>query len=144
VLYFVPKSGVTDIPSTRIGNMAGGYKSDTILCEYGIGLPGLREGEIPVIANTKDVVKVTDSDGVEHTGEVIYNQAGGIAKVLRNGQDITHLGKPWTTVKIRFPDGNGGWNVEDVVDVQNGSLSRSGPNDTCAFWYRGVYWDFCP
>jgi hypothetical protein len=131
-------------------NVALGVGSVTSPCgPSGVSGPAMVvvDSQPPVIANTKDVVKVKDSNGDIHTGEVYFDELGNIVKVKRNGTEITDQANTLDGVLIRYwinnqwvPSAAG----EPLNEVMPRSLSRSGPNDTCAYWYRGVYYDFCP
>jgi hypothetical protein len=75
--------------------------------------------------------------------EVIYTQdpAGNITSMTReDGTDIR--GIPWGQAEISFDEGST-W--QPFLDwwPPKGAHSKSGTDSTCAFWYRGVFYNFC-
>ena len=96
-----------------------------------------------VIAKTSEEYSYIDRDGNPYTVTIYKDQAGNITQITRTHdgivEDITDSGVPIEEFQIQIPDGD--WeNLEFITDE---IVTKTGENSTCAYWYRGKYYNFC-
>jgi len=115
--------------------------SDPSLWSWGaILLPSLFPTQ-KVIASTGGSFTYVDPDGNPHTIAFTKDEAGNILSMTMDGVPVQ--GTPWNQAQVSF-DGGTTWESWKSWWPPEGLATKSGTDSTCAYWYRGVYWDFCP
>jgi hypothetical protein len=115
--------------------------ADPSIWAYGPSLSFYPFSRAEVVNSTRDQFTVKDpaDPTVVYKIEVFKDGDGNITQVLKNGIDITDQGIPWGQIRIKFP----GKDPEFVNYVKHKSSTKSGEESTCAYWYRGVFYDYC-
>ena len=104
----------------------------------------------PVIAKTSEDFSYVNEAGETYTVKVNKDQAGNIISIKLRGpgceegeeceQDITDKGIPIDQFEISY-DGGESW--ESLKFITEQIVTKTDENSTCAYWYRGYYYNFC-
>jgi len=118
---------------------------------FEMAVPGCQP-ETPIIASTKISFTAEDLLGNRYLIEIQKNQAGDILEIWRTNlqtnvsENITNVGISWDQIQFRYPDGSPDGYTEDepVKFFPDDTTTKTGDASTCGYWYRGVFWNFCP
>ena len=112
----------------------------------------------PITQSSEDFSYI-NAEGNTYTVTVYKDQAGNITEITRTVFDddgnpidfdiITDQGIPANEIMARFPnpDPNLAPDMPYVEEpfnfVPNDTVTKSGDNSTCGYWYRGKFYNFC-
>jgi hypothetical protein len=110
--------------------------------------------EADEITQATEEFTYVNNDGLAYTVTVIKDQFANLLQILRTytdpvtGQtvteDITASGKPVGQIIARFKNELGQIiKMENFNYVPSGTVSKTGENSTCGYWYNNVFWNFC-
>lgn len=104
--------------------------------------------EAPITQSAQEFTYVNNA-GETYKVNVYKDQDGNITKVMRfnpgdeDGIDITDDGISVTQIKAKFLDANGELMEEFFNFIPDDTVTKSGENSNCGYWYNGVFWNFC-
>jgi len=102
----------------------------------------------PITQSAQEFTYVNDA-GETYTVTVYKNSNGTIDRIIRrtydsNGNlidetDITAEGISVTQIQAKYDDNH----IEFFDFVPDDTVTKTGDNSTCGYWYNGVFWNFC-
>ena len=121
---------------------------------FEMAVPGCNPKTDPITQSSEKFTYVND-EGQEYNVIVTKDQYGKILSIIRTipdceegdecDENITDDGIPVNEILARFPDPSGGEvKITELFNfVPNDTVTKSGEDSTCGYWYRGVFWNFC-
>ena len=115
---------------------------------FEMAVPACDPGPVAPITQSAQEFTYVNNLGETYKVTVYKDQEGNITQIIRtnpNGttDDITTEGVSVTQVKARFVDANGDTKEEFFNFIPDDTVTKSGENSTCGYWYGGVFWNFC-
>jgi hypothetical protein len=120
---------------------------------FEMAVPGCASEESPAAATASITLSAEEFTYINNGGQtykvtVYKNQWGNITKIERTDPDgkvtdITDEGVSVTQILASFTGGDGTVQEEFFNYVPNDTVTKSGDDSTCGYWYAGKFWNFC-
>ena len=111
------------------------------------------EPETASITLSAEEFTYINNSGQTYKVTVYKNQWGNITQICRSGpdtdpeaecgEDITDTGVSVTQILASFIGTDGTVQEEFFNYVPNDTVTKSGDDSTCGYWYGGKFWNFC-